>query len=101
MKLIDLLKEIKVLNPILRHFELLSPPISPQGSFIYRLKGTGSDSSVGCIFMKSPNESNKLVSLDSKYSKEFNIAKELLDERNIPYEIENTGNKDSLVVTIG
>ena len=46
MKLIDLLKEIKVLNPILKHFELLSPPTSQNMGSIYRLKGSNTDESI-------------------------------------------------------
>ena len=101
MKLIDLLKEIKVLNPVLKHFELLSPSTSPNMGSIYRLKGSNTDESIGSIFISTPDKPNEIILVNPKYSEEFNETGKLLDERHIPYEIGSIGNWTSIVVTIG
>jgi hypothetical protein len=101
MKLIDLLKEIKVLNPILKHFELLSPPTSQNMGSIYRLKGSNTDESIGSIFISTPDKPNKIILVNPKYSEEFNETGRLLDERHIPHELGSIGNWTSIVVTIG
>jgi hypothetical protein len=99
MKLIDLLKEIKVLNPILKHFELLNT--TPNMGSIYRLKDSNIGESIGAIFISTPDKPNKIILVNPKYSEEFNETGKLLDERHIPYEIGSIGNWTSIVVTIG
>jgi hypothetical protein len=102
MKLIDLLKEIKVLNSILRHFELLSPSTSPNMGSIYRLKDSNiGNESIGSIFINTPDKPNKLILVNPAYSKEFKETEKLLDERHIPHELGSIGNWTSIVVTIG
>ena len=69
MKLIDLLKEIKVLNPILKHFELLNT--TPNMGSIYRLKDSNIGESIGSIFISTPDKPNKIILVNPAYSKEF------------------------------
>jgi len=101
IKLIQILKEIKVLNPILKHFELLSPSTSPNMGSIYRLKGSNTDESIGSIFISTPDKPNKIILVNPKYSEEFKETEKLLDERHIPHELGSIGNWSSIVVTIG
>jgi hypothetical protein len=101
IKLINLLKEIKVLNPTLRHFELLSPPTSQNMGSIYRLKGSNTDESIGSIFISTSDKPNEIILVNPKDSKEFKETEKLLDERHIPHELGSIGNWTSIVVTIG
>ena len=99
IKLIQILKEIKVLNPILKHFELLNT--TPNMGSIYRLKGSNTDESIGSIFISTPDKPNKIILVNPAYSKEFKETEKLLDERHIPHELGSIGNWTSIVVTIG
>jgi hypothetical protein len=99
MKLIDLLKEIKVLNPILKHFELLGPSTN-MGS-VYRLKDSNTDESIGSIFISTPDKPNEIILVNPKDSKEFKETGRLLDKRHIPHKLGSIGNWTSIVVTIG
>ena len=99
MKLINLLKEIKVLNPILKHFELLNT--TPNMGSIYRLKDSNIGESIGSIFISTPDKPNKIILVNPAYSKEFKETEKLLDERHIPHELGSIGNWTSIVVTIG
>ena len=99
IKLIHILKEIKVLNPILKHFELLNT--TPNMGSIYRLKGSNTDESIGSIFISTPDKPNEIILVNPKDSKEFKETEKLLDERHIPHELGSIGNWTSIVVTIG